>query len=105
MAGQWLNYLLALENAILVMSSEVETLGFRDDWTPQQRTEGLRALQQIRRDWAQGKISKISLEYLERLSESEALSGNLRFRASLQAVKNWSSELLEDQSVCTPSRP
>ncbi len=100
MASKWLDYLPALEKAISVMSSEIESVRFGGAWSPDHKTEGLQALQQLRQAWIQGQIAKTAFDTLKRLSVFDDLSGNIRFRASLEVIEQWSSELQEEVSVC-----
>jgi hypothetical protein len=94
----WLDYLPALEQAIAVMSSELEALKFQASWTPEHRIRGLQDLQHLRQAWIQNRIHREVLEHLQRLSSSDLLKANSNFRASLEAIKRWSRELHEASS-------
>jgi hypothetical protein len=97
MTTRWLNYLPALEHAIAVMSDELESLDFRGAWSPDHKTQGLHALQVIRRAWTQSAVSEEAFAVLERLGDHEALSSNVCFRGALESIEHWSQELLEEQ--------
>jgi hypothetical protein len=91
----WLDYLSALEQAIAVMSLELEALEFQDSWSPEHKTKGLQNLQQLRQAWIQNRIHVEALEHLQAMSTSAPLQANLNFQASLEAIERWSHELRE----------
>lgn len=98
MLRQWLDYLPALENAITVIATQIENLQFRDDWSPTQKIEGLQALQQIRNHWKVGKTTPDAMQVLQKISSHQALKANITFRASLESIRTWGTELQEQGS-------
>jgi hypothetical protein len=97
MTTRWHNYLPALERAIAAISNELESLEFCGDWSPDRKTEGLHALQGIRRSWTQSAVAEDAFVVLKRLGDHEALSSNICFRGALESIEHWSQELLEEQ--------
>jgi hypothetical protein len=95
MITPWLDYLPALEQAIAMMSSELEALQFRGPWSPEHKTKGLQNLQQLRQAWTQNYLHREALEHLKALSSSAVLKNNRRFRAELERIEQCGQELQE----------